>query len=60
MAEPPEGACYSPRMSRGARAKNQGAPVEEVGKVYALEISQKAPAGTWFLGENGNWVRKDK
>jgi hypothetical protein len=32
--------------------------VKEVGKVYALEISTKAPAGTWFLGEDGNWVQK--
>lgn len=41
-----------------ARAKKQGAPVEEVGKVYALEIAEKAPAGTWFLGEDEKWVRK--
>jgi len=34
------------------------ADVKEVGKVYALEISTKAPAGTWFLGEDGKWVQK--
>jgi uncharacterized protein len=43
----------------GARAKAQGAPVEEVGKVYAKEIFEKAPAGTWFLGEDRQWVRKE-
>ncbi|MEA2625687.1 MAG: uncharacterized protein QOD06_1732 [Candidatus Binatota bacterium] len=41
-----------------ARAKTQGAPVTEVGKVYALEIAEKAPSGTWFLGEDGAWVQK--
>jgi uncharacterized protein YdbL (DUF1318 family) len=41
-----------------AQAKNEGADVKEVAKVYALEISTKAPAGTWFLGEDGKWVQK--
>lgn len=41
-----------------ARAKKDGADVKEVGKVYALEIAAKAPAGTWFLGEDGKWVQK--
>jgi len=40
------------------RAKNTGAPVEAVGKIYAQEILKSAPAGTWFLGENGQWTRK--
>jgi uncharacterized protein len=40
------------------RAKKQGAPPQEVGKVYALEIAAKAPPGTWFLGEDGKWVQK--
>lgn len=34
------------------------APVEEVGKVYAAEILQKAPAGTWFQGADGRWTQK--
>jgi uncharacterized protein len=41
-----------------ARAKKEGADVKEVGKVYALEIAGSAPAGTWFLGEDGKWVQK--
>jgi len=40
------------------RAKKQGAPPQEVGKVYALEIAAKAPPGTWFLGQDGRWVQK--
>jgi len=40
------------------RAAVEGAPVEEVGKVYARQIMTAAPAGTWFLGEDGNWVQK--
>jgi uncharacterized protein len=40
------------------RASTQGVPVQEVGKVYALEILKSAPAGTWFLGENGQWTRR--
>jgi len=41
-----------------AQAKQQNAPETEVGKVYAREISAKAPRGTWFLGEDGKWVQK--
>jgi uncharacterized protein len=40
------------------RAKKQGVPAQEVGKVYALEIAGKAPPGTWLLGEDGKWVQK--
>jgi uncharacterized protein YdbL (DUF1318 family) len=40
------------------RAKSEGIPVEAVGKIYAGEIIKSAPAGTWFLGENGQWTRK--
>ena len=39
-------------------AKKQGAPAQEVGKVYAQQIAGKAPGGTWFLGEDGKWVQK--
>jgi uncharacterized protein len=40
------------------RAKNTSAPIEAVGKIYAQEIMKSAPAGTWFLSENGQWTRK--
>jgi hypothetical protein len=40
------------------RAKATNAPVEEVGKVYAEQIMQQAPDGTWFLGPDGNWTQK--
>ena len=40
------------------RAKREGVPVEAIGKIYAGEIIKSAPAGTWFLSENGQWTRK--
>lgn len=40
------------------RAKQQDVPVGQVGRIYAKEIFQKAPRGTWFLGEDGNWTQK--
>jgi uncharacterized protein len=42
-----------------ARAKEKGAPAVEVGKVYAKEIAETAPSGTWFLGEDGKWLQKN-
>jgi uncharacterized protein YdbL (DUF1318 family) len=40
------------------RAKSEGVPVEAIGKIYAGEIVKSAPAGTWFLAENGQWKQK--
>ncbi|WP_373089774.1 YdbL family protein [Sneathiella sp.] len=40
------------------RAAAQGVPVDQVGRVYASQILQKAPAGTWVLAENGTWKQK--
>lgn len=40
------------------RAREQNVPADQVGRVYAAEIMQKAPAGTWFLGEGGGYTRK--
>ncbi len=40
------------------RAAQQKAPVDQVGRVYAGEIFQKAPAGTWLQDASGKWVRK--
>lgn len=40
------------------RAQKEKVPVEQVGRVYAGEIFRSAPAGTWFLKEDGQWVRK--
>ncbi|MGD9602901.1 MAG: YdbL family protein [Gammaproteobacteria bacterium] len=40
------------------QAVSTGAPVGEVGKVYAAEILQKVPAGTWFQGADGRWMQK--
>ena len=40
------------------RAKQQGVSPDQVGRVYAQQIMQQAPAGTWFLDEAGNWRQK--
>lgn len=40
------------------RATAERAPVDQIGRVYAREIFNSAPAGTWFLQESGQWVRK--
>jgi uncharacterized protein YdbL (DUF1318 family) len=40
------------------RAAEQKVSPADVGRVYARQIFDKAPPGTWFLQENGQWVRK--
>ncbi|OEJ63797.1 YdbL family protein [Magnetovibrio blakemorei] len=40
------------------RAQEQGISVDQVGRVYAKAIFDKAPAGDWFLLESGKWVQK--
>ncbi|MCF8467692.1 MAG: YdbL family protein [Sneathiella sp.] len=40
------------------RAKSENVSVDQVGRVYAAQILQKAPKGTWFLGEDGKWTQK--
>ncbi|MEQ8196113.1 MAG: YdbL family protein [Rhodospirillales bacterium] len=41
-----------------ARAAKQGITPEQVGRIYAKQIFQKAPPGTYFLNEDGQWSRK--
>jgi len=40
------------------RAAADGVPIDQIGRIYAAEILKSAPAGTWFLQESGQWVRK--
>jgi len=40
------------------RAKAQGVETSVVGQIFAREIMAKAPAGTWFLGQDSKWVQK--
>lgn len=40
------------------RARSQGVPAEEVGKVYAETIMERAPAGTYFRMPGGHYVRR--
>jgi uncharacterized protein len=46
------------RAVYAARAQSENVPVEAIGKIYAAEIMKSAPAGTWFLSESGQWVKK--
>ena len=40
------------------RAAQEGASVDQIGRVYARQIFAKAPPGTKFLQENGSWITK--
>ena len=40
------------------RAKETGASVKDVGKIYANQIAKDAPKGTYFLTQGGKWVRR--
>jgi uncharacterized protein YdbL (DUF1318 family) len=40
------------------RAAKDHAPVEAVGKIYAVEILKSAPPGTWFVTDTGKWLQK--
>ncbi|WP_419902892.1 YdbL family protein [Kiloniella sp.] len=40
------------------RAAKEGVTAQQVGQVYAKQMMAKAPAGTWFLLENGSWAQK--
>lgn len=40
------------------RAASEGVSAEDIGRVYATQIMQQAPKGTWFLDANGNWQQK--
>ena len=46
------------RQIYAQRAQSERVPAAQVGRVYAAEIVKRAPAGTWFLGEDGRWTRK--
>ena len=36
----------------------EGTTIEAVGRIYAREIVDIVPAGTWILRENGKWAKK--
>ena len=40
------------------RAASQGVTAEQVGKVYAKEILDDAPPGTWFQTPDNKWTQK--
>lgn len=41
-----------------SRASEQGVSAEQVGRVYATQIMEKAPPGTYFKKPDGSYVRK--
>ena len=40
------------------RAAADKAPIDAVQQIYAQQIRQSAPVGTWFLGADGQWTQK--
>jgi len=40
------------------QAKSEGVAAAAVGQVYAQQIMKKAPKGTWFLNQQGQWAQK--
>lgn len=40
------------------RAKETGASVSDIGKIYAQQIMKSAPKGTWFLTQGGKWIKR--
>lgn len=40
------------------RAAQEKVPVGQVGRVYATQLFERLPPGSWFLDEAGKWVRK--
>lgn len=46
------------RQLYAQRAAADHVPADQIGRIYAAEILKSAPAGTWFLQESGQWVRK--
>lgn len=40
------------------RAKENKATAEQVGQIYAKEIMEDAPKGTWFKRKNGKWAQQ--
>lgn len=40
------------------RAETESATIDQVGRIYAQQIMQKAATGTWFLTEDGTWLQK--
>ena len=41
-----------------SRAGEQGVSADQVGRVYAKTIFDKAAPGTWFLSASGQWSQK--
>jgi uncharacterized protein YdbL (DUF1318 family) len=40
------------------RAAQEGVSVEQIGKIYARQIIESSPPGTWYQSSSGQWVQK--
>jgi uncharacterized protein len=40
------------------RAAEQKASPKQIGEIYAEQIINKAPSGTWILNQSGSWAQK--
>ena len=40
------------------RAAAQGVSIDQVGRIFAQELFNRLPSGTWSQKENGSWARK--
>ncbi len=40
------------------RAEQEGVSIGEVGRVFAQQLIEQSPPGTWILTESGQWVQK--
>ncbi|WP_421709532.1 YdbL family protein [Algihabitans sp.] len=40
------------------RAAQQGVDAATIGQIYAREIIEASPAGTWYQSSGGQWVQK--
>ncbi len=41
-----------------SKAQSEGTSADQVGRIYAKTIYQKAPGGYWFKTESGSWRQK--
>ncbi len=46
------------RQIYAQRASQEGVSADQIGRVYARQIFDKAPRGTKFLKKNGSWITK--
>ena len=46
------------RLIYKEKAAAQGVSIDQVGRVFAQELFNRLPSGTWIQKEDGSWVHK--